>query len=208
VLVTSVTVPSGTSAVKMAESLRQPAYRSYGRFFYENFELDFTATLDNAHGVTGWKVSGLPATGPVWYKGKPSFNDSNKASTSSHSAVLTQTQAMTRRITTAGWKNVNLTFYVGADNLSSSDTFLVEYSTDGAVNWTTIDASVLSDVSRKKSSDVKLKKVSINLPSSASQNPNFWIRARMDAGSAGTVAANAKPAGPVAWIDNITLKGT
>ncbi len=188
VLVTSVTVPSGPSAVKMAESLRQPAYRSYGRFFVDNFDFSFLP-LDST-GVDGWKVSGLPATGPV-IDDSVTFDDDQ-------GVLLVQTQEMRRHIATTGWQNLNLTFWIAASNLSADDTFAIQYSTDGGVNWNDVDGGTLSDVEDMDAGDIELEEVSVDLPSSASRNPNFWLRVKMTAAGIDNLG----------WIDNITLKGT
>lgn len=190
VLVTSVTVPSGSS-VTTAESLRQPPYRSFGRLFFEDFEDSTILPLDK-NGLSGWKVSGLPATAIEVTSGEISTDEGENV------VKLVQTQEIRRHISTVGWTNVNISFLIGASNLSADDTFAVEYSTDGGTIWNEIPDATLSDVEDTDPGDIELSLVEFEMPSAASRNPNVWVRVKMTGSSIDNIG----------YFDLLTLKGT
>ncbi len=175
------------------EVSRQAEYKSYGRLLYNNFE---TGIPTDDSGLTGWKLGGLPGSGPLWHSGQPSLDDSNAESDVAHCVQFTQSQFMARHISSVGWQGLVLTCYMGGSNIGSSESFVLEYSADGGVNWTAINT--LSNVpTAEQMKDVAMTKVTFGFPSAADQNPNLWLRVRMAA-----VSTDA-----LGWIDNIQIKG-
>ena len=179
-LVVSVGTPSGSATV-WNEAKRQPGYRAYGRYLFN----DFNTGIPSA-----WTLTGTPAI-PVAASG------SGVGDLGADQAVkFVQTGRLARSLDTTGWTEMILTAKIVAPFLAASDTFTFEISSDGGVNWTTLSST--SDVPVPDVlADVEATAISAPIPASASDNPNVQIRITLTGASVSAVV----------YLDDLQIKG-
>ncbi len=205
VLAVSIGTPTGVGGTAWSELSRKQAYRSYGRFWVENFDddgmLGYISPTD-IKGKTGWKLTGLPTPTPsdMLWTGAPSVDEGGDAydyAEDGYSMIFTKTQVAERNISTVGFKNIVLSFNAAASFLAEDEVFSVAISTDGGLTYETIYELSDQDWSNPTGVDLEGGSEEIELPSAANGNPNFWLKIGLDAATEDSFA----------WIDHIMFKG-
>ena len=188
-LVVSVATPSSTSSTGSAWTAanRQPEFKSYGRFLFNNF--------DNGD-LSAWTLTGTPAK-PITVLatgigiGKP-------GELNGQVVKFVETGQMKQGFNTTGWSDMILTAKIIPAFLDTSDTFTIEYSTDGGTTWQT--GYSISDVPAPATADllkVLATKITINLPAAANGNPNFMLR----------ITLNGATVNAIVYLDDLQIKG-
>jgi hypothetical protein len=186
-LVVSVATPSSGAGIAWREANRQPEYKAYGRFLFDNF--------DNGD-LSAWTLTGTPAkpitvlaTGiPI---GKP-------GQLNGQVVKFVETGQMKQGFNTTGWSDMILTAKIIPAFLDTSDTFTIEYSTDGGTTWQT--GYSISDVPAPATADllkVLATKISFDLPADANDNPNFMLR----------ITLNGATVNAIVYLDDLQIKG-
>ena len=175
-------VSSRDGSGNWSEVVRKPAFKNYGRFKYWAFDAAGDLTPQ-------WTLTGDPA--------KPALAAA-VGNLSGSVVKFVKDGQMKQSISTLGWQSMIVSFDYIADNLSSSETFTVEYSVDGGTNWST--GTTISNKANIKDADLpKAKKtsVSFSLPGTANDNPNFQMRITLNAGTVNSVF----------YLDKLQIKG-
>jgi len=138
------------------------------KIFSDNFETAFS----------GWTTV-APVT---WYTGTPKNG--------THSILLQTTAAIKRTVSTVGYKDISVSFYLGANSLDSSAENMQMTWYDGSV-WT-----VLAQIT-DGTEDNALHIYQCTLPTAAANNPNFAVKFKL----------NGSSTDDYGYVDNVTVKG-
>ena len=161
-------VPTSTTTAQVPTSPTSTS-TTILNIFTENFE---TALL--------WTKSS-PVT---WYTGSPKNGK--------YSVRLQKTGSITKTISTVGYKNIKVTFNIGANSLDNNNERLEVLYYDGS-SWTLLT----SIKNGNENENNKLNPYLIALPTSVSDNPNFALRFKM-------VGSSTNDYG---YVDDITVTG-
>jgi len=136
--------------------------------FYDDFEAAFS----------GWTTSGTV----TWYTGDPKIG--------THSIQLKQTGNMTQTISTVGYTDINVSFYMGADGLGPGE-YVAAYWYDGST-WTLMKQIGTAEA------DNLLHYFQYDLPAAADNNAAFALR----------FSITAKTGNDLGYVDNVRVMGT
>jgi len=137
--------------------------------FSDNFEAEFS----------GWYASGWEVT---WYDGEPKNG--------THSIQILKNAYMDQTISTAGYSDIEVTFYMGANSLEAGENVQALWY-DGS-NWT-----VMAQID-DGAEDGQLHLYEISLPAGAADNANFALKFQ----------ANAANASDFMYVDDVVVNGT
>jgi len=181
-LVVSVATPSG-AGLAWNEVLRQPEYKAYGRRYFDNFDA----------GIPGaWTLTGDPAK-PVAV-GVAGIGKAGQLN--GQVAKFVKTGQMKQSLNMTGWSDMILTAKIIPAFLGASDTFTIQYSTDGGVTWTT-GYSKTNVPKPSNLAKVSATKISFALGSAANDNPNFQLR----------ITLNGAAVSAIVYLDDLQIKG-
>jgi PKD repeat protein len=138
--------------------------------FLDDFEAQFS----------GWTTSDLVS----WYTGTPKNG--------THSVELKRDGAMSRTVSTAGHDAITVTVYMGAKSLDNANEYVQCLWYDGS-EWDELARINNGDPHE----DGQLHYYQFDLPSSASDNPQFALEFRITASGSGDYM----------YVDDVTVKG-
>jgi PKD repeat protein len=147
--------------------------------YYNNF--------DPSTSLNDWTISGTVTR----YTGGGSSNPATGYRNGTASAYLRSQGQMTRPISTTGYKNIVVSFAMGASSLEAGETITAQWSPDGST-WTNPPSQVITNTAN-------LNYYSLTLPVTADNRANFAIRFMLSTGTGST---------DYGYVDDVRVIGT